>query len=336
MSEQSKRAELKKLTQRMKTLTFAFERHEIPKLNHQHFNIMQTPKALQLVGLPDLPLRMDGPIFAKIMKSKHSDQISASTIIKLPNALHDPLMIFRAKNQDGNYDSNKIVVVTDLKDKYGGTIIVPIIQNVLVDYEKRRGVAEPCNKIMSFYGKSNVRNGSIQTQFFFERMNNDDLLYINKKRTANWLKTLAEAPRGLLVDDSFVLSPIIPDETALRKFEGRNLKPDFQRPLLNKTSVTKEQQERLDALYGQPMDTTRPEKIYRVTMLEKLNSIPSLTMNAVHQAERETIATLVAKGITKSRIKKILQERSPLCDTKQSKQDLEEILERKAKGCIRK
>ena len=131
------------------------------------------------------------------------------------------------------------------------------------------------------------------------------------------------------------MSPIIPDETDLRKFETKNLKQDFRRPLPSKTIVTREQQDRLDALYGQPMDTTRPEKIYRLSMMDKLNALPTLTLNAVHQAERETIAKLVEKGITKSRIKKILQERSPLCNTKQSKQDLEEILGRKTKRFIK-
>lgn len=334
MAEQSKRAKLKNLTQRMKALTYAFERREIPRLNHRHFDVMRTPKALQLIGMKDLPIQIDGTVLKKIMEYKHADQISAETIVKLPNALHDPLMIFRAKDKNGHADPNRCIVVTDLKDRFGGTIIVPIIQDVLEDYA-RRGAIKRCHKIMSFYGKSFFRSKKVNNHFFFERMNNDDLLYINKKRTANWLKHLAEAPRGLLVGDSFDLSPIIPDETDLRKFEAKNLKQDFRRPLPSKTIVTREQQDRLDALYGQPMDTTRPEKIYRLSMMDKLNTLPTLTLNAVHQAERETIAKLVEKGITKSRIKKILQERSPLCNTKQSKQDLEEILGRKTKRFIK-
>ena len=46
-----------------------------------------------------------------------------------------------------------------------------------------------------------------------------DAVYANKKRIDHWLKTLslAGAPNGSLVVDSFNLSRIIPDETDLGK-----------------------------------------------------------------------------------------------------------------------
>ena len=325
MSETSKRAHLRAATQNIKKLTTAYEHHAIHKLNRQHFEMMQTPKALQLIGVQDLPLYMDGAILKKVMTIKHAKQIDAEIITKLPYAISDPIMIFRAKDVEGNYDPNRCVVVTDLKDKMGGTIIIPIIQNVLSDDKAKAPVR--CNKIMSFYGRSDTRTGKPQYHYFLDRMNNDDLLYINKKRTANWLRR-AEAHDGLQVGDSFDLSPIIPDETKLRKFEKSHISDTFQRPLKTETTITQEQQDRLNDIYQAQMDTSRPEKLYRMTIMGILDSFPGddIPKTALHKAERETIRVLVQKGISKSRIKKILQERSPLCDMRQSKRDLEEII----------
>lgn len=322
-STSSKRARLKNCSENLKHLVDDFIHHRIHCANQRHFDVMDTPKALQLVGMKNLPMRLDGKMLAKVLELKHNDQITIDTFCKLPQALDDPLMILRSRGKDGRINPSKCVIVTDLKDKFGGTIIVPAGMD-FVDFQHDR--EEHRNKVLSFYGKSKSYTHVINNKYILQRMNEDDLMYINKKRTANWLSKIAEAPGGLRVRDPFDLSPIIPDESSLRKFKRENVTDSFRRPLREETTITVQQQNRLDAIYEAPMDTMRPEKIYRKAMMEFLDNAPKLTKSAVHQAERETILVLLEHGITKSRIKKILQERSPLCDTRQSKKDLEEML----------
>lgn len=320
-TKQSKRSYLKDRTRKLRHLADNFMHYRIHCALRRHFDIMETPKALRLVGMKNLPIRIDGETMAKILERKHRDQISIGIFCKLPQALEDPLMILRSRDREGNINPHKCVVVTDLKDKYGGTVIIPVGMD-LIDFQ--HGKEEHRNKVLSFYGKSRSYTHEVNDQYILDRMTNDDLLYINKKRTANWLSMLAEAPGGLRVRDPFDLSPIIPDETDLRKYKKENATTVFRRPVREESTVTVRQQQRLDAIYAAPMDAARPERLYRKTMMDKLDNLPTLTKAAVHQAERETICVLLRGGITKSRVKKILQERSPLCDTRQSKKDLED------------
>ncbi len=179
------------------------------KLNRKNdIQIMTTPLVMQLVGAKALPVRMDYPIMRKILevtgRHAHGNEISPSVLKKLPEAMTDPLMIVKSDRD------NKMTLVVDLKDRNGATIIVPMILDV--DNIKHQ---IKVNKVTSFYGKGTPVP---YNKWITDRINDQDLLYINKKRTARWLKTTV-APNGHMADSSFNLSSIIPDETDLGKLK---------------------------------------------------------------------------------------------------------------------
>lgn len=174
--------------------------------------VMTTPMVMHLAGAKVLPIHIDYSIMDKIIGATHvhahGKEIPPSLLKKLPSALTDPLMIIKADRPD------KMIVVVDLKDKNGATVIVPMVLNV-----NNRKNTMSINKIMSVYGKGTPipNNGWIA-----KHINNNDLLYINKKRTARWMSNSSVAPNGQLASDSFNLSSIIPDETDLGKLKKDN------------------------------------------------------------------------------------------------------------------
>ena len=174
--------------------------------------VMTTPMVMHLAGAKVLPIHIDYSIMDKIIGATHvhahGKEIPPSLLKKLPSALTDPLMIIKADRPD------KMIVVVDLKDKNGATVIVPMV----LDVNNRKNTMS-INKIMSVYGKGTPipNNGWIA-----KHINNNDLLYINKKRTARWMSNSSVAPNGQLASDSFNLSSIIPDETDLGKLKKDN------------------------------------------------------------------------------------------------------------------
>lgn len=174
--------------------------------------VMTTPMVMHLAGAKVLPIHIDYSIMDKIIGATHvhahGKEIPPSLLKKLPSALTDPLMIIKADRPD------KMIVVVDLKDKNGATVIVPMV----LDVNNRKNTMS-INKIMSVYGKGTPipNNGWIA-----KYINNNDLLYINKKRTARWMSNSSVAPNGQLASDSFNLSSIIPDETDLGKLKKDN------------------------------------------------------------------------------------------------------------------
>lgn len=117
-----------------------------------HIKVMNTPKVLRDLNIPDLPV----VITAKHIKSVVFDDgkekmnyhgLGAETVKKLPELLSDPVMVMKSRTKD-----DSIVVLTAELDKQKRPIIAAIKLNgyAFVDNDKIQA-----NILASIYGKDN-------------------------------------------------------------------------------------------------------------------------------------------------------------------------------------
>ena len=136
--------------------------------------VMRTPLALQLVGAPDLPLVIGQGKLMKI-KADHPEMTKA-VLNRLPEALADPMLIFRSETVPG-----RIVACLDLKDTAGVNVVAPVALDV------RDGRVE-VHVLASVYGRGT--NGHTETQYaWFADNVQDNTLYINKEKAADFFQS---------------------------------------------------------------------------------------------------------------------------------------------------
>lgn len=144
---------------------------------NDHVYVMETPEVLQSIGLKKLPMLMTQKhAYTTTMaegKYRSTDvnyhALGLETMQKLPDAIANPLMVIKSHNYEG-----RITVITELSDKKGYSVIVPVIveghgvwQNVNVD----------TNMIASVYGRKNVI-GDMKKAFA-----NNEVLYLDKEKS---------------------------------------------------------------------------------------------------------------------------------------------------------
>lgn len=141
--------------------------------NHPPIHVMQTPLSLQLVGVKPLPVYVDPSKLRKTMLTNHPE-ITPEILKQLPEALRDPMMIFRSKTQP-----DRIVVALSLKDSQGVEILVPFA----LDKPK---VWEQANIITAIYGKDD-RHGRPRYSWYKDNIKDGFLLYANREKAAQFL-----------------------------------------------------------------------------------------------------------------------------------------------------
>lgn len=162
---------------------------------------------------PGTPLKIAGSILRKVLLTKevqgvshgHAGEIDAQILKQLPKKIADPIMILKNRNENQELILQEVVVVIDLQDNQGKTIVVPIT------FEKKNNTY----LVKTFFGKKNPL-------WFQKRLMMGDVLYSNKKRTTEWIKTHTEhqALEGLSIGSSFFSS--IPTEKDLVKLKKSN------------------------------------------------------------------------------------------------------------------
>lgn len=165
------------------------------------YNVMTTPLALGLADGKILPVTIDGSKIKHIFDG-HSDGMTPELLKQVPRAMADPMMVL------DSYAGRKVVVL-DLKDAQGSTIILPLE----LDVERNR---YQVNAVSSAYGKGG-ENGTDYDWFIEHNLKKGRVSYINKEKTAKWLQSPGSdsASRGNDLDS--LLNNSIPDENALRK-----------------------------------------------------------------------------------------------------------------------
>lgn len=179
------------------------------KLNKSSvYNVMTTPLALKVAGARLLPLKIDGSKFEHILKD-HADGMTPELLKQVPRALADPMMILNS------YAGRKVVVL-DLKDTNGATVIVPVELD-----QKRQSQQYEVNILNNAYGKGD-ENGTNYNWFIEHNMKKGRVVYINRKKTAEWLQSNSSdsAIEGDLLGS--LSNNIIPNETDLRNEREAN------------------------------------------------------------------------------------------------------------------
>lgn len=179
------------------------------KLNESSvYNVMTTPLALKVAGARLLPLKIDGSKFEHILKH-HADGMTPELLKQVPRALADPMMILNS------YAGRKVVVL-DLKDTNGATVIVPVELD-----QKRQSQQYEVNILNNAYGKGD-ENGTNYNWFIEHNMKKGHVVYINRKKTAEWLQSNSSdsAIEGDLLGN--LSNNIIPNEDDLRNEREAN------------------------------------------------------------------------------------------------------------------
>ena len=190
------------------------------KLSYDEYvRVMDTPLVLNLIGEKMLPVYISHRVLDKVLHWKHGLEISPEVLKEIPRRIADPMFILKAVDNKGVEDISSKIVVIDLKDNDGATIMIPFV----MEQKTRDGNKIVGNIIKSVYGKTIGKgNNHPNNTWYINRLMRGDCIYINKKRTDHWLtgiNTSARTPNGPLVVDSFNLSNIIADETDLGKLK---------------------------------------------------------------------------------------------------------------------
>lgn len=177
--------------------------------------VMTTPLVLKLTGAEVLPVEITKTDLEKILNRKHAGDMTPEIMKQLPRALTDPIMIF--KSYTGPNGEERRVVVVDLKDRNGATIVVPFELKVTTrkNYE--------INRIASAYGKTKKKSKTPSYEWFIGQLDEGNLLYVNRKKAIN--EILQRSPNWPMPEekvDNLLSAPNVANEEDLVKLKSEN------------------------------------------------------------------------------------------------------------------
>lgn len=177
--------------------------------------VMTTPLVLKLTGAEVLPVEIAKTDLEKILNGKHAGDMTPEIMKQLPRALTNPIMIF--KSYTGPNGEERRVVVVDLKDRNGATIVVPFELKVTTrkNYE--------INRIASAYGKTKKKSKNPSYEWFNSQLDEGNLLYVNRKKAIN--EIIQRSPNWLMPEekvDNLLSAPNVANEEDLVKLKSEN------------------------------------------------------------------------------------------------------------------
>ena len=177
--------------------------------------VMTTPLVLKLTGAEVLPVEIAKTDLEKILNGKHAGDMTPEIMKQLPRALTNPIMIF--KSYTGPNGEERRVVVVDLKDRNGATIVVPFELKVTTrkNYE--------INRIASAYGKTKKKSKNPSYEWFNSQLDEENLLYVNRKKAIN--EILQRSPNWPMPEekvDNLLSAPNVANEEDLVKLKSEN------------------------------------------------------------------------------------------------------------------
>lgn len=161
---------------------------------NDHLYLMDTPDVLVQAGLERLPMLMTQKHAKSVMKVSGKDNVNYHGLTKaglkqLPNAIANASLVIRAPGYN-----NRVIAFTDMKDSAGNTVITPIQLNGRGNWQD---VEISANILTTAYGKNNVKD------MIFNAIMNDDVLYLDKKRSYALGKTVGvQFPKNLTSEAS--------------------------------------------------------------------------------------------------------------------------------------
>nr|MCR4819301.1 hypothetical protein [Fretibacterium sp.] len=171
----------------------------------EHVKVMTTPLVFTLTGAKIFPVYMEGSKIKTVVNGPHG--ITQDIVKQLPRALADPVAIFTSKT----HPDNSIVVMTEIIDADGGTVIVPIELNKEQDEYR-------VNRLSSVYAKKNDKTGEVKNEWFVTQVNEGRLRYIDREKSSQWsIQTGLQLPVGSTSENGIS----IPNETDLAKLRNQ-------------------------------------------------------------------------------------------------------------------
>lgn len=180
-----------------------------------------TPDVLKMLGLPDTEIRITGGIIQKVMseylgvdkgKNSHIHNLTPDTLKQLPQQMNNPVAVFRSSTKADAY-----VVLTELMEvdiKTGKE--KPVVSALHINTGK--GNVDVID-VRSVYGRG---DNQLSTAF------RDDLLYFNKTKGQQFLKTHPLQLHWDLTSDANLSSRNVKTEADLRQYQTENSNNDVR------------------------------------------------------------------------------------------------------------
>ena len=156
------------------------------KFSSQIIDVGTTPSVLKMLGLPDANVVISGAVLKKVMLGKHN--VTPDTLKQLPKQINNPVAVMKSSTQQNGY-----VVLTELMEDVNG-INKPVVSAL---HLKQTSQGIELINIASVYGRNNSQ---------IQRGLENDLLYWNKKKGANFLDNLTLQLRSPLSETNSIKS----------------------------------------------------------------------------------------------------------------------------------
>lgn len=196
-----------------KSFADSVDRFMAGKISTDTIQVMRTPLVMRLVGAEVLPVEISVSDLKKVLVDKHTD-ITPDIMKQIPRALTDPMMIF--STYSGKNGEARKVIVLELKDENGATIVVPMELEHMSDGYK-------VNRMTSTYGKTDRKTGEPSYEWFKKQLEAGNLEYVNRKKATDWIST--EQPDWLIPKekvDNLLSAPNVANEEDLVKLKSEN------------------------------------------------------------------------------------------------------------------
>lgn len=209
-----------------KSFADSVDRFMAGKISTDTIQVMRTPLVMRLVGAEVLPVEISVSDLKKVLVDKHTD-ITPDIMKQIPRALTDPMMIF--STYSGKNGEVRKVIVLELKDENGATIVVPMELEHMSDGYK-------VNRMTSTYGKTDRKTGEPSYEWFKKQLEAGNLEYANRKKATDWIST--EQPDWLIPKekvDNLLSAPNVANEEDLVKLKSEN--PTYYQTAADKNLV---------------------------------------------------------------------------------------------------
>lgn len=196
-----------------KSFADSVDRFMAGKISTDTIQVMRTPLVMRLVGAEVLPVEISVSDLKKVLVDKHTD-ITPDIMKQIPRALTDPMMIF--STYSGKNREVRKVIVLELKDENGATIVVPMELEHMSDGYK-------VNRMTSTYGKTDRKTREPSYEWFKKQLESGNLEYVNRKKATDWIST--EQPDWLIPKekvDNLLSAPNVANEEDLVKLKSEN------------------------------------------------------------------------------------------------------------------
>lgn len=196
-----------------KSFADSVDRFMAGKISTDTIQVMRTPLVMRLVGAEVLPVEISVSDLKKVLVDKHTD-ITPDIMKQIPRALTDPMMIF--STYSGKNGEARKVIVLELKDENGATMVVPMELEHMSDGYK-------VNRMTSTYGKTDRKTGEPSYEWFKKQLEAGNLEYVNRKKATDWIST--EQPDWLIPKekvDNLLSAPNVANEEDLVKLKSEN------------------------------------------------------------------------------------------------------------------